>query len=743
MALPDISGLRDNITTISGLTIGSSVWHIYEANGNSLEWIYQIPTFVYNNASCTYYRLTVGNDHDAGVASMGTDFIKADDFIGNKVGVMCYQDFECDGYRNCWIPPYVSRYNNPTAVDRVINTGSAPNKLNAQRVILESDSKEKYIGVPLIVAKNENGQSCPTSEFETYKNTYMENYPYITNIVIRYYYKSNLDIATVTQVNLSFALPRTKLTTKYLYFTPSQAGYPHYGVMNKGDSLITNFGSVIFRAPSITSAVYNGRYTCALDETMGTHGSIYHLTTGDVANNIRPFLYIDINQAVNIINSTGMWWAESLDHVKYDAKGQDTTSDSVHAPKVTAGGATTTEDYHGTEISNHWTENGYRNLGGISLTYTQNVNPYEPEDRTDEATEDPDPLPNESTELELDTPQYTGVGCFSTYYCMTMGQIRRFNDDMWTSDETWLTSVIEGLRFWGSNPMEAIMSLRLYPFDIKDYVQTGSPVNIKLGRNVMPTAKGEILSANSTVLLDLGSMFIKPVFNDFRDFAPYTQMHLYVPFVGTITLNPNEFMYHIMNIKMVIDLTTGTCEVCVYADSRPMVYQTGTIAVDIPISLDTMSNLSSAIFSSILSMTGTAILNGAEGLISEGASFSHGRITAEEDTSDVMAPKIGTETISNLAGQVFAGGSTISQSGKATPACCMANPLYPYLVVSTPMWERPENFDHTYGKICHTSGVLSNYYGYTICINVDTSSIQCTKMEQNLIKSLLESGVFL
>ena len=99
--------------------------------------------------------------------------------------------------------------------------------------------------------------------------------------------------------------------------------------------------------------------------------------------------------------------------------------------------------------------------------------------------------------------------------------------------------------------------------------------------------------------------------------------------------------------------------------------------------------------------------------------------------------------IGNIAAQVVVGSSTTSQSGKSSPACNLSNPLLPYLIISRPTWEKPQNYEHTYGKVCHTSGLISSFSGFTVCRNVDVSGINCTELEQNMIKSLLESGVYL
>ena len=70
-------------------------------------------------------------------------------------------------------------------------------------------------------------------------------------------------------------------------------------------------------------------------------------------------------------------------------------------------------------------------------------------------------------------------------------------------------------------------------------------------------------------------------------------------------------------------------------------------------------------------------------------------------------------------------------------------PLDSYVIVSRPSVEEPDNFAHTYGKVCHTTGLLNDMSGFTVCKNVDVTGITATEEERSMIKTFLESGVFI
>ena len=743
--MPNIPGLNDNVSSVTGAKVGSNLAYIRDKNSD-FGFFDSIGSLVFNQYSAPCYGVAVGNEKGVGSYSQGNDFFK--ELVGYSRSVircMGSGNIAHGNYKQTYWGPVKHRNNNNNT--EYTQQGDGRSYLQQLRPIIESESSEHYIAVPYIQASNEASQLI-NADFRTYVSTYANDYPYIKQISMGYYFKADVLSTQITAIQLAFALmPRfTRVAGDWLYSDPSSAGSCHYVLKNSGKDLIDTFGPIIMKSPNITYTIVDGtRYSCSLNDYTAMHAS-YALYPGDVTKGYIPFLYVTLDGAIEIINSLGMCWAENTTLAQTEAMGEYTTSDYVHFPKITNDGATTTEDFHGSDIAANWNNAFYRSHGGSFINI--NINPYTPSPSP--GGQDPEPLPPSSTTLNLDTPSYTGVGCFATYYSMSKDMINVLNNELWTSDDDTITAIIEGLKFYGTDPMQAIMSLRLYPFDVNSYVAHGSTQKIKLGRFEMQYASGYVLSDNATCILNLGSMKILPSFGDFRDYAPYTDIQLYVPYVGFIKLNTNEFMNRKCDIQMVVDLTTGSCEVCIYADNRPMAYQGGNIGVEIPITLNTMTDTATSIMQGILEFGSKTLLEGAEVALAVGTakpSRGHnGRIKMGYKDSDLPQMddyELDVGEAADTMAKVVVGASTTAQSGKASPACNLSNPLYPYLIISRPTWERPENYDHTYGKVCHTSGTLASFNGFTICRNVDTTGISCTKLEQNIIKSLLESGVYL
>lgn len=133
-------------------------------------------------------------------------------------------------------------------------------------------------------------------------------------------------------------------------------------------------------------------------------------------------------------------------------------------------------------------------------------------------------------------------------------------------DETILKSIAdEGLiRTWGEPASVIRVDLRDYiinvlelPFSIPDDV-IGDEAPIKLGEYELETVAKEI--KQNLLFLDLGNITVPAKYGNSFDFMD-TTVKLYLPFIDTITLEPEYVINQEMNIKYIIDLFSGNCTV--------------------------------------------------------------------------------------------------------------------------------------------------------------------------------------
>lgn len=646
-----------------------------------------------------------------------------------------------------------------------VNNLSGPTWVNVglqSRFVLSGLDRSRFINVPSVNARKLDGATCGTKELKTYVDSFAAEYPYITEIYYTTYYKPDLNSTSFSAFNIGLVGNEAYLMTKYdIYGANASNRYKAWGHYNRNVGYNTLIRLPVLNYGLIAEIPF--RYSVYLANLTMANPSMYrycHFQEGDYEARRQPFVYTTVADVKDAMNKLGLWWGEDSQAVR-DAMGENTTSEYVHAPQIDDNGYVYDDWFSGntdpdlnTIYKNYDPDGPFNPLGNYDLTGNNNVGnnyPLKPEYET----QNPEALKPGDEELELEDTDYNGVGLFGTYWCGSRASIRAFNDKLWNVNEpNFILQVLEGLKLYGSDPVNSIMSLRLYPFNVGMFAQTEGYHNVLLGTVDMGFQMLKISDAAS-VKFELGSMQIAPKYNNFLDLAPYTAMTLYVPFVGSMQLNVNDFIGKTLRVQMTVDLTTGQCVACIYANETPMMHSSGQIGVEIPISAKTFADISMAVVES----AATAIVGAATGMIgvasainfknfetsgavladgSKDASHFETAFTSEESSA---LKSLGT-TVTHNMGELFFGGTSIDRTGSISSGNSMTMPVYCYLIVSRPNVEMPENYDHTYGKVCHKSGQLINFSGYTVCSNVDTTGISATEQERSAIKAFLESGVY-
>ena len=151
--------------------------------------------------------------------------------------------------------------------------------------------------------------------------------------------------------------------------------------------------------------------------------------------------------------------------------------------------------------------------------------------------------------------------------------------------------------FLTNDPIDCIISLRRFPFDIP--YDSGDGDYIKLGKT-SGSAYGYTV-ANHPLYFNFRSVKIYPRFgNSFLDYSPYTEYELYVPFCGTSKLDAGDILGHTLNVRLVVDITTGSCTGYIMADDLVIQSVTGSIAIEIPITGTDAATLNAQIMNGII-----------------------------------------------------------------------------------------------------------------------------------------------
>ena len=185
--------------------------------------------------------------------------------------------------------------------------------------------------------------------------------------------------------------------------------------------------------------------------------------------------------------------------------------------------------------------------------------PWDAED-PDPEPEDPDPIPDSGEETIEDDPvdpdpdpvipdpipvpplpDTVDSNKLFTVYNPSEAQLNSLGGYLWDDD------LIEVLKKIWQNPLDGIISL----IQVYATPSTSGSHNIILG--YLDSGVSAPVVSSQFVTVDCGSVTLKEQNNNCTDYIPYTQVQIYLPFIGITELDTNEIMGGTINVKYKID----------------------------------------------------------------------------------------------------------------------------------------------------------------------------------------------
>lgn len=380
---------------------------------------------------------------------------------------------------------------------------------------------------------------------------------------------------------------------------------------------------------------------------------------------------------------------------------------------------------------------------------TTNKSSYKPSEQSDV---DPN-----SYNGKMRTHDLSVLGTATQRYALSptaaVGLIDKLWDFMALADpDEDLTSYSVG-EFLATNPIDCIVSLQYLP--VKG-INTGDGTSVKLGTH---DTEISCQTAKTSVRFDCGNYKIYPRYgNTWLD--RMTKITLYLPFCGTVNLDPELYMDRNVNVEYLIDLTTGTCTAVVsfIGDGGERVITdtaSGACGMDMPVTGIQQQTLNSQLFNASeqtkqLKVNNAfkgfnSIMNGVSSLQGGNpASGISGLLGVGQDIYNIFqSEKIADYNLQHTMIPT----KMIGTSGGLTGAMCEWYPViifeYPSLPSGFDALGRSDSYAHTQGYACCISGSLSEFTGYTVVTNVDLSGFTATTTEKNMIQSALAGGIYL
>lgn len=282
-------------------------------------------------------------------------------------------------------------------------------------------------------------------------------------------------------------------------------------------------------------------------------------------------------------------------------------------------------------------------------------------------------------------------------YNPTLEQVNQFGSWLWSSN------FVEQLKKLFNDPMQAIIGLH----KVYSPVQTSGQGTIKCG--YLDSGVPSKLVSEQYITVDCGSVDLQEYFGNVFDYPPYTDISIYLPFIGIRQLDPSDVMRSTISVKYHIDVLTGAClaEVNVQRDAVGGTLYTfsGDAAVRYPVSSGSYMGIVSGLIGVATSMVSGNLLPALSG-------------------------------VTRLHTNVDHSGSFTGNAG------AMASKI-PYLIISRPQTAMADKFETLSGYPSNTFTPLSACKGFTQVKYCHVENLNATDSEKQEIEQLLKEGVIL
>ena len=328
-------------------------------------------------------------------------------------------------------------------------------------------------------------------------------------------------------------------------------------------------------------------------------------------------------------------------------------------------------------------------------------------------------FPGSSSDDELDDSEITlnALGSsFITWYAVNQENLLKLIDYMNS----------EGIPA-GFKPLDHIIGVYQAPFNIPKYCNVGELTNILLGKENTLAMGRPLGNQGSFSQLDIDcNYFIEPEHNNFLDYSPYTQLHIYLPYCGSCELDTNLFIGKYVNVYYNIDIFSGEIIASIYANNTLYKTLSGNFTIAQPISTENVGIQKNTVLQGAIGV-GTSLLGTA------GFAMSGNVVGALSSGVNASLSAISTYTAIN---------GVTPDATKGGGGRCMFYLPNSIILYKTTAIEVHGNYEKYRGKVCNYDSKLSECHGFTVVDNPHIE-IKCTNTERDEINDLLTKGVIL
>lgn len=334
-----------------------------------------------------------------------------------------------------------------------------------------------------------------------------------------------------------------------------------------------------------------------------------------------------------------------------------------------------------------------------------------------------------SNTLQIRTSPYT-MTSFNRKWAISFNGINVVNDNL--NNKTFL----DNLNYLFTEPSQFFISLKAYPFDIKEYYNNSLTLQkVKMGKAQMKVGDQDVSAPalyGYPQYKYLGKFKITRKFNNYLDFSPYTKIEMYLPFAGIITLDTNVVTDKEIRILLAVDFDTGKANYYLVRHEDSQGEYDGDIiqtvecqmGIDIPLgSYNANEQMKNVL------LTGVSFIGGAV------SSIATGNVTS-----------LATTSLNAISGTFKALQERVTKGGVSSGSNNLMTPYHPYLIITRPTYgsNGPDDYVAYKGRPLFKNCRLGDLKGFTVCNDFHLENFgSATESEINSIDALLKEGIII
>ena len=276
----------------------------------------------------------------------------------------------------------------------------------------------------------------------------------------------------------------------------------------------------------------------------------------------------------------------------------------------------------------------------------------------------------------------------------------------------WSSNFVDQLLKVFNDPMQAIIGLH------KVFAQPGISGTSTIHVGYLDSEVSSNVVGNQYTTVDCGSVNVSEYFGNVFDYDPFTQIYIYLPFIGIEKLDTGDVMRGRIGVTYHVDVLTGAClaEIKVTRDGSGGILYTyaGNCAVQYPISSGSYMGIVASMASIAGGVVGTIASGGALAPVAMGA--VSGALNAH---------------------------TRVQHSGGFSGNAGAMGVKKPYLIITRPQTALADNFPAFDGYPANKRTTISACSGFVKCETCHIENVPATDAELNEIETLLKEGIII